>query len=66
MRTSASFRTNVSHALRLPPKHVDGRPVVSIDLRDLAAVLSIDEENGVAHVQVRKERWEGVGRGCWD
>ena len=44
--------TNVSHALRLPPRDIDARPVVSVDLRELKSILSVDEENGVAHVQV--------------
>ena len=43
--------TNVSHALRCPSYEVEPRPIVSLDMRDLCQILSIDEENGIAHVE---------------
>ena len=43
--------TNVSQATSCPPLHVEPRPIVSVDMKNMAQVLSVDEENGVAHVQ---------------
>ncbi len=41
--------SNVSHALACPPQ--DPRPIVSVDMRRMNKVLSVDKENRIAHVQ---------------
>ncbi|CAM9235311.1 unnamed protein product, partial [Phaeothamnion confervicola] len=43
--------TNVSGALRCPARAADPRPVISLDMRRMDAVLELDAENLCVHVQ---------------
>lgn len=43
--------TNVSHATWCPPKELDPRPMISIDLRLMDSILSLNEEDRTVHVQ---------------
>jgi alkyldihydroxyacetonephosphate synthase len=43
--------TNVTQATRCPACDVEPRPIIAIDMKDMARVLSVDEENGVALVE---------------
>jgi len=44
-------RTNVTSATACPEKTVDSRPFVAMDMRGLSKVLSVNKEDGLAHVQ---------------
>jgi alkyldihydroxyacetonephosphate synthase len=43
--------TNVSNATRCPSEEVEPRPFISVDMKDMASILWINEEDGLAHVQ---------------
>jgi alkyldihydroxyacetonephosphate synthase len=43
--------TNVTHAIRCPSIEYESRPIVSIDLRLMNSILSVHDEDGIAHVQ---------------
>jgi alkyldihydroxyacetonephosphate synthase len=43
--------TNVTHALSAPEAGVEPRPVVSVDVRRMKAVVWVNEEDGLAEVQ---------------
>ena len=43
--------TNVSHALRCPPKHDDPRPIISVDMRFMDRILWVNEEDLCAQVE---------------
>lgn len=43
--------TNVSQATLCPPLDVEPRPIISVDMRLMNQIISVDEVNGVAHVQ---------------
>lgn len=43
--------TNVSQATRCPPLEVEPRAIISVDMRKMCKILSIDEENGLAHIE---------------
>ena len=43
--------TNVTLATRCPPIETEPRPIISVDMKDMARILSMDEENGIAHVE---------------
>lgn len=43
--------TNVTQATWCPPKDMEPRPIISVDMKLLNKVISINEEDGVAHVQ---------------
>ena len=44
-------RTNVTSATLCPPKEVDPRPFVSLDMRGLSGVLWVNAEDGVAMIE---------------
>jgi len=44
-------RTNVTSALNCPPREVDPRPFVALDMRGLASVKWVNAEDGVAFVE---------------
>ncbi|CAE7518927.1 ads-1 [Symbiodinium sp. CCMP2456] len=44
-------RTNVTSATLCPPKEVDPRPFVALDMRGLASVLWVNAEDGVAMIE---------------
>ncbi|CAB9518126.1 Alkyldihydroxyacetonephosphate synthase, peroxisomal [Seminavis robusta] len=43
--------TNVTHATNPPPKEVDPRPVVSIDMRRMNKIVWLNKEDGLAHIE---------------
>ena len=43
--------TNVCHATWCPPKDKDPRPMISVDMRLLNKILSVNEEDSTIHVQ---------------
>ncbi|CAB9505815.1 Alkyldihydroxyacetonephosphate synthase, peroxisomal [Seminavis robusta] len=43
--------TNVTKALSCPPKHVDPRPMVSVDMRRMKKILWINREDGLAEIE---------------
>ena len=43
--------TNVTQATRCPPKEIEPRPILSVDMRKLNRVLWLNEEDGVACVE---------------
>ena len=43
--------TNVTHATHCPPREVDPRPMVSIDMKLMNSILWVNEEDGLVHVE---------------
>ena len=43
--------TNVSHATWCPPKQIEPRPIVSVDMKLMKRFLDINLEDGLVHVQ---------------
>jgi alkyldihydroxyacetonephosphate synthase len=43
--------TNVSNMLEVPPRNIEPRPVISVDMKRMNKVLSIDEANGTAEIE---------------
>jgi hypothetical protein len=43
--------TNVTHAIRCPLTEYESRPILSVDLKLMNTILSVHDEDGVAHVQ---------------
>ncbi|EJK66139.1 hypothetical protein THAOC_12956 [Thalassiosira oceanica] len=43
--------TNVTHATHCPPREVDPRPMVSIDMKLMNGILWVNEEDGLVHVE---------------
>lgn len=43
--------TNVSHATWCPPKELDPRPMISVDMKLLNKIIAINEEDRTVHVQ---------------
>jgi len=43
--------TNVCHATWCPPKDQDPRPMITVDMRRMNSILSINEEDSTIHVQ---------------
>ena len=46
--------TNVTKALTLPPKDVERRMIVSVDMERMQSILWVDKENNMACVQAGK------------
>ena len=43
--------TNVSHATWCPPKEIEPRPIISVDMRLMSTILEVNEEDSTVHVQ---------------
>ena len=43
--------TNVTHATHCPPREVDPRPMVSVDMKLMNSILWINEEDGLVHAE---------------
>ena len=43
--------TNVTHATNPPPKEIDPRPVISVDMRRMKWIFWINKEDGLAHIE---------------
>ena len=43
--------TNVTHATWCPPKDIEPRPIVSVDMKCMDKILFVNKEDGIAHVQ---------------
>ena len=43
--------TNVSHATWCPPKEMDPRPMISVDMKLMNKIIAINEEDRTVHVQ---------------
>lgn len=43
--------TNVTNATRCPSRRVEPRPIISVDMKKMNHIISLNEEDGVAHVE---------------
>ncbi|KAL3756911.1 hypothetical protein ACHAWU_005915 [Discostella pseudostelligera] len=43
--------TNVTHSTHCPPRDIDPRPMISLDMKLMSRVLWVNEEDGLVHVQ---------------